>query len=109
MGAVAEKAVIGGLSALGGGVIGYIAGVWGKVTVSFVNVTGYPKGDTPEMLVIQETKRAIWIQDPDTSAMLKWLLNYTAPVASMRYEDFVRTYTVVTPGKLLWNKSAPSF
>jgi len=108
MGKIVDVA-IDSLIALAGGAIGYVLGTRGKVTVSFIYVIGHPKGYTPEMLVCEETRRAVWIEDPDTSNMLKYIFNYTVPVRSMRYEDFIATYEVITPGQLLWNKTAPSF
>ncbi|MFP3257139.1 MAG: hypothetical protein RXO36_05020 [Candidatus Nanopusillus acidilobi] len=106
----AKTGIIAGLTAGGGALIGYLAGISGKTTVKFVIVTGHPKYSyNPELLVVQETKRAFWIQDPNTSQILKWLFNYTAPDITMSYQKFVSIYKVVEPGQLLWNKQAPSF
>jgi len=105
-----KTGVIAGLTAGGGMLMGYLAGISGKTTVEFISVTGNPKYNyNPEMLVVQETKAAIWIQDPNTSKILKWLFNYTAPDITMNYQEFISIYEVAEPGQLLWNLNAPSF
>ena len=100
--------IVAGVSAGGGALVGYLIGTLGKITVQFIVVTDYPNGQ-PEMLAIEETKRAIWIQDPNTSQILKWLFNYTKSDIIMPYQEFKRKYQVVEPGQLEWNQSAPSF
>ena len=102
--------IIVGLTAGGGALVGYFLGTSGKTTVEFISVTGNPKYNyNPEMLVVEETKRAVWIEDPNTSQMLKWLFNYTKPDIIMTYQEFISKYQVVEAGQLKLDQSAPSF
>jgi len=100
--------IIAGLTAGGGALVGYLIGTSGKTAVQFIVVTDYPNGQ-PEMLVIEETKRAVWIQDENTLHMLRWLFNDTKPHILMPYQEFKSKYQVVEPGVVEWYQNGVHF
>jgi len=102
--------IVAGVSAGGGALVGYLIGTSGKTTVKFIYVTGHPKYNFElGMLVVEETKRAVWIEDENTFHMLKWLFNDTKPAIIMPYQEFISKYQVVEPGQLEWNQNAANF
>jgi len=98
-----------GAGAGAGGIVGWLLGTRGKVTVKTIVVTEFPiEGRTPGLIACEETGIAIWIKGPEAMQMMRRVFGVEERV-EMTYDEVNRRYTVVTPGRVEWNKEATSW
>ena len=76
-----------------------------KVTLYTIGVNPGPSTHVAALLVCDETKTAMWIQDPDTGDALRKMFNITDDRGWVTAEAFAAMgIAVVSPGWILWNK-----